>query len=164
MPWRWPPRETPAGGQGTAEPLRALQADINNAFDSFWRSFPAPAFHANWGMSVQASEPRVDLIETASGIEISAEMPGFNEQDIEVALSDECLTITAEKFAQRDQSTSRYRINERIYGRISRTIPFPVGVDSDNVKASYANGVLTIVVQKREADIQDIKHIPIEKS
>lgn len=164
MLWRWPPRPAADSETEAAEPLRALQADINRAFESFWRSFPAPSFRANWGMTLQSTEPRIDLIETDREIELTAEMPGLEERDIEVSLSEDCVTIKAEKFAGRDRQGGGYRINERLYGPVRRTIPLPAAVDQEAVKASYKNGVLTISIPKIAEPEKDIRHIPVNKS
>lgn len=158
MMWRWPPKAE------AEEPLQALQADINRAFESFWRTLPATSFRANWGMTLQSAEPRIDLIETEKEIEISAEMPGLEEGDIEVALSDTCVTIKAEKRAGRDRQGGGYRINERLYGTVERTIPLPTAVDQEEVKASYRDGVLTINVPKVAGASKDVRHIPVNKS
>jgi Molecular chaperone (small heat shock protein) len=164
MMWRWPPREETAGQGEAMDPMRALQADINRAFEAFWRHVPAPSFRANWGMTLQATEPRIDLIETEREIEISAEMPGLEERDIEVSLSEDCITIKAEKLAGRDRQAGGYRINERLYGSVQRTIPLPARVDQDGVKATYKNGVLTISIPKIAGAEKDTKHIPVNKS
>lgn len=158
MMWRWPPRTE------AEEPLQALQADINRAFEAFWRNVPSTSFRANWGMSLQAAEPKIDLFETDKEVEISAEMPGLDEGDIEVSLSDTCVTIKAEKLACRDRQGGGYRINERVYGTVERTIPLPTVVDQDGVKASYRNGVLTINVPKVVGAGKDVKHILVNKS
>lgn len=164
MMWRWPPRAETAGQSEAVDPMRALQADINRAFEAFWRSVPAPSFRANWGMTMQCTEPRIDLVETEREIEVSAEMPGLEERDIEVSMSEDCITIKAEKRAGRDRQGGGYRINERLYGSVQRTIPLPAPVDQDGVRATYANGVLTINMPKAAGAEKDARHIPVNKS
>ncbi len=164
MGWRWPPRADVSGQSGAEEPLRVLQADINRAFEAFWRNMPTTSFRANWEMTVQPSEPRIDLVETDEGFEVSAEIPGLKESDIEVSISEDCVTIRAEKVAERDRELGGYRINERLYGTVHRSVPLPAAVDQDGVKASYTNGVLTISIPKRASSSANSQHIPINKS
>ena len=164
MLWRWPPRTEMTGDPETAaEPLRALQADINRAFESFWRNLPTPSFRANWGMTLQSIDIRVDVVESENEIELSAEMPGLEESDIEVSMGEDCIAVKAEKHATHDRQGSGFRLNERLYGVMQRTIPLPAAVDPDAVRATYRNGVLTIRVAKLAETQKDVKHIPINK-
>ncbi|MFO1154881.1 MAG: Hsp20/alpha crystallin family protein [Rhodospirillales bacterium] len=162
MPWNWPrgAQGEPAGGD---VPLKALQTDINRAFESFWRSFSVPTVHANWGMSIEHGGLPIDLVETNGEIEVSAEMPGLEEGDIEIAISDDLLTIKAEKRARHDRQGPGYRINERCYGMIHRTVVLPAPVDPDRVTASFRNGVLTVIVPKVPASTQDVRYIVVNK-
>ncbi len=164
MLWRWPPQAGVGGDpESAAQPLRALQADINRAFESFWGNIPTPSFHANWGMTLQAIDIRIDLVELENEIELTAEMPGLEERDIEVTLGEECITIKAEKHASRDRQGNGFRINERLYGTLQRTIALPAFVDQESVKATYRNGVLTVWVAKLAGAPKDVRLIPINK-
>jgi HSP20 family protein len=163
MPWNWP-RTIPGEVAGSEAQLKALQTDINRAFESFWRSFSVPTVHATWGMTIDHGGPPIDLVETTGEIEITAEMPGLEEGDIEIAISDDLLTIKAEKHARHDRQGAGYRINERCYGTIRRTVVLPAVVDPDGVTASFRNGVLTVVVPKVPAASDDIRRIVVNKA
>lgn len=163
MPWNWP-RGVPGEAVGSQDSLKALQTDINRAFDSFWRSFAAPTIHANWGMTIDhRGGPPIDLVETNGEIEVTAEMPGLEEGDIEIAISDDLLTIKAEKHARHDRGGPGYRINERIYGTIQRTVVLPAPVDPDGITASFHNGVLTVVVPKVSISSHEIRRIVVNR-
>ncbi len=162
IPWTWP-RGTPGEPEAREATLRTLQTDLNRAFESFWRSFAVPTVHANWGMTIDRGGLPIDLVETSGEIEVSAEMPGLEEGDIEIGISDDVLTIRAEKHAVRDRQGVGYRINERFYGTIQRTVALPARVDPDRVTALFRNGVLTITVPKVPSSSDDIRRIVVTK-
>lgn len=164
MPWNWP-RAAPGEPLGNEESLQALRSDLNRAFDSFWRSFSVPSVHANWGMSVNrgVGEVPIDLVETNEQIELTAEMPGLEEGDIEIAVSDDLLSLRAEKRARVDVQGPGCRISERCYGTIHRTVVLPAPVDPERVTASFRNGVLTVVVAKLSPSSDGGRRIMVNK-
>jgi HSP20 family protein len=92
--------------------------------------------------------PSTDVTETDKEIEISAELPGLEEKDVQVNLADGVLTIRGEKNAEKEEKDKNYRLVERSYGSFERSIALPEGVKSEDVKASIAKGVLTVKVPK----------------
>lgn len=99
----------------------------------------------NWGMPAE-------IIETDDEICIDLEVPGFREEDLEVTLEKNVLTISGEKHMRRDEKVSddSYRLAERRYGRFQRSFAVPATVRADNCQASYENGVLTLRLPKSE--------------
>jgi len=88
MPWGQKRRDVP--GRAEDDPLISLQRDVNRIFEDFWRRFETPAAHNGaWGLAA----PRTDIAETDKGIEISVELPGIDEKDVEVPLGPGMLTI-----------------------------------------------------------------------
>jgi len=124
-------------GQGDDHPLALLQRDINHLFDDFWRRFGAPDFGA-------ASEAKSDIVETGDAVEFSIELPGMDEKDIELTVSDNALTIRGEKKLERQEEKKGYYLSERSYGLIHRSLPLPPGVDTAKAEARFKNGVLTV--------------------
>ena len=124
-------------------PFMSLQREIDRLFDDFTRGFPALP-------SGGAAEllPNVDVTETDKQIEITAELPGLEEKDVQINVSDNLLTIKGEKNAEKEQKDKNYRLVERSYGSFSRTLELPAGVNADQIKASIAKGVLTVTVPK----------------
>ncbi|MGZ3289058.1 MAG: Hsp20/alpha crystallin family protein [Xanthobacteraceae bacterium] len=92
--------------------------------------------------------PKIDVVETDKNIEITAELPGLEEGDVEISLVDNVLTIHGEKQAEQERDEQNYHITERVYGSFYRAIELPVGVDASQIQASMSNGVLKLVVPK----------------
>ena len=88
------------------------------------------------------------MVESDREIQITAELPGLEEKDVQVNVADNVLTIKGEKSAQKEEKDKNYRLVERSYGSFSRSIELPTGVDSGAIKASISKGVLTVVIPK----------------
>ena len=102
--------------------------------------------------------PAVDVSETGDKITVKAEIPGMEAKDIDIAMVGDTLTIKGEKKAEKEEKDENYHMVERSYGSFSRSMKLPATVDPDKVDASYKNGVLTIVLPKKE----EVKPKPIE--
>ena len=122
------------------QPFATLQREIDRLFDDFTRGFPT--------MRGPDLTPSLDVTETDKEIEIAAELPGLEEKDVQINVSDNLLTIKGEKKAEKEQKDKNYRMVERSYGAFSRTFDLPAGVNPDMIKASMAKGVLTVTVPK----------------
>jgi HSP20 family protein len=94
--------------------------------------------------------PSVDVTESEKEIEITAELPGLEEKDVQINVSDGLLTIKGEKKSEKEEKdkNKNYRLVERSYGSFSRTLELPAGVDPDAIKATIDKGVLTVIVPK----------------
>ena len=122
------------------QPFATLQREIDRLFDEFGRGFPAARG--------QELTPRLDVTETDKEIEITAELPGLEEKDVQINVADNVLTIKGEKKAEKEEKDKNYRLVERSYGAFSRSLELPSGVNTDQIKASIAKGVLTVTVPK----------------
>src|SRR5260370_30018358 len=92
--------------------------------------------------------PKVDISETENELRITAEMPGTDENNVEVLLDDDRLIIRGEKKEEREDKERNYHLRERVEGVFSRTLPLPFAPDPRQVKADLENGVPTITVPK----------------
>ena len=92
--------------------------------------------------------PSMDLSETDKEIEITAELPGLEEKDIQLNVADNVLTIRGEKKNEREETKKDYHMVERSYGSFTRSVQLPDGVNPDNIKAVIAKGVLKVTVPK----------------
>jgi HSP20 family protein len=93
----------------------------------------------------------VDVAETQDGIVLRAELPGMRQEDIDIELTGDTLTLRGErKFENREQRENFVRV-ERSYGRFQRSFTLGVPVQHDQVRANYRDGVLEIVLPKSEA-------------
>jgi HSP20 family protein len=117
---------------------------MERVFEDFSRDFGwGPQALAGVGMA-----PRVDVSATDTEIKIEAELPGVDEKDVEVVLSDGRLTIKGEKKQEKEEKKKDYHMVERSYGSFARSIALPFEADPAKVKATFAKGVLTVTVPK----------------
>ena len=127
-------------------PFISLQREIDRLFDDFTRGFPS--FPALGNASAASMLPTMDVAETDKEIEISAELPGLEEKDVQINVADGILTIRGEKKAEKEQKDKNYRLVERNYGSFERSMQLPDGVDVDAIKATIDKGVLKVTVPK----------------
>lgn len=92
----------------------------------------------------------LDVHEDEHQYEVKASLPGVKPDDIDVQLEDGVLTISAETRFEKKEETARTLIQERRYGRYTRSLRFPQAVNTDNIEADYVDGVLTVIVPKAE--------------
>lgn len=107
---------------------------------------------------------KTDVSETDSEFEISMELPGIDEKDIELGISDGVLTLKAEKKAQREEKKKDYHLTERSYGSVRRSFRIPEGVDSDKIKAAFSKGVLEVTLPKTKEAKAKQRKIPVKAS
>lgn len=108
--------------------------------------------HISW-------KPTVDIAETETGFEVRAELPGVTENDVHVSVTDNLLTIKGEKRQENAEDSKNYRRVERRYGSFERRFTLPPKVETDNIKAEFKDGVLTLSIPKPEE--AKPKEIPI---
>jgi HSP20 family protein len=110
-----------------------------------------------------ALTPRMDVRETDKELRISAELPGLNENEIDVSLSRDMLTISGEKKQECEQNVKGWYRMERSYGAFTRSVSLPCEVDQDSCNASFKNGVLTVSLKKTPQAQASVKSIAIKK-
>lgn len=104
------------------------------------------------GVSTRAEGPAVDVVERDDEIEVTADLPGYETDDIDVQLrDDDRLEITANRTTESERTEGTFHRRERRQESVSRTVSLPAPVDSEETEASYTNGVLTIRLAKRSA-------------
>ena len=134
--------------QTSDQPFLTFQQEMNRLFDDFFgRSALEPfgAFRQEW----DAFSPRVDVAETDSEIVVSAELPGLDDEDIEVSLARGLLTISGEKKQEKEKKDRDYYRVERSYGSFQRSVALPSEVDANKVDAVFQKGVLTVTLPKK---------------
>lgn len=95
--------------------------------------------------------PTVDISETENGYEIRAELPGVSEDDVNVSLTDNLLTVKGEKRQEAETEGKNYHRVERRYGSFQRRFTLPSEVATDDIRAEFSDGVLTLSIPKPEA-------------
>lgn len=128
-----------------ARELDALQGDMNRLFDSFFGRREGAA--AN-GYGSRRWIPPMDLVETEDNLVLRADLPGVKEEDINIEVKDGMLTISGERKAQHEEKREGFHRVERSYGRFSRSLELPKGVEPDSVSASFERGVLEVRMPK----------------
>ena len=94
--------------------------------------------------------PSVDIFETEGEIVVKAELPGMNREDITLNLEKNLLTLKGERRFEKETKDENYHRIERSYGGFSRAFSIPATVDEEKIRADYKDGVLKIVLPKKE--------------
>jgi HSP20 family protein len=94
--------------------------------------------------------PAMDLVEHDDHFRLRADLPGLSEDDVSIELNDGSLTVSGERRAEHDQHERGFYRLERQFGKFSRTLTLPDGIDGDQIKASFTNGVLEVRIPKPE--------------
>jgi HSP20 family protein len=165
IPWKSTRGSEPAA-RSERDAVAALQNDVNRAFADFLRSSNVPfSPFAGWpGSFLDNSGVQVDVAETDKEVKVSAELPGVDEADIDVRVSDGMLVISAEKKADREIDENGYILHERSFGRVERIVPLPDGIDANAAQASFKSGVLTVTIPKTAQAQSGAKRIPVRSN
>ena len=133
--------------------LSTLEERLNRMF-----SEPFNLMNTQESLTAGAFVPPVDVYEDEKSIRLKMEVPGIDEKDIEIHLENNLLTVKGERKLESETKEENYQRIERSYGSFSRTFTLPGTVNTEDVQASYAKGVLTINLAKRaEARPKQIK-------
>jgi HSP20 family protein len=119
---------------------------MNRLFGSV---FDAPATPGNGG-ALRRWIPAMDLVEEGDHYVLRADLPGLSEQDVNVELEDNVLTVSGERKSEHEERREGFHRVERASGHFSRSLTLPEGVDPDSVKASFDKGVLEVRIPKPE--------------
>ncbi|WP_068874861.1 MULTISPECIES: Hsp20/alpha crystallin family protein [unclassified Phenylobacterium] len=125
-------------------PLGLLQREMGRLFDEVSRAGAGEALPSG------LIAPRLDVKETDKEYRVSVELPGVAEEDIEVDVDDDLLTVRAEKKEEREVERADQHVTERRFGVLQRSIRLPQSVEAQAVKATLDNGVLRIAIPKSE--------------
>jgi len=125
--------------------LNMLQDRMNRLFEDASRNWKSdePASTTTWS-------PAVDIFETESEIVVKAEVPGMDRKDITLNLENNVLTLRGERRFLKEAKEENYHRIERSYGGFSRAFSIPATVDEEKIRADYQDGVLKIVLPKKE--------------
>jgi HSP20 family protein len=154
-------------------PFESLRREIDRVFDDFqvgpWRfPFGRNVFDVTpfWrGADVTwAKAPAVDVVDKDKAYEITAELPGMDESNIDVKYANGTLTIKGEKKDEKEEKKKDYYLSERHYGSFQRSFGVPDGVDADKIEANFKNGVLTVTLPKTAEAQKSEKKIAIKKA
>ena len=137
---------------------RPWRSPFDNLVDAFFgEDSRLPVLTGNAAFS-----PRIDVKEDDASYEISAELPGLEEKDIEVSVDDGTLVLRGEKSEASEKKEGKYFRQERIYGRFERAFHLPDGVQDDAIEAKFKNGVLTLHLPKKEEAKKVVRQVEVK--
>jgi len=122
--------------------LDSLQGDMNHLFDRFFEGRGSKA-NTRW-------IPAMDLVETEDHLVLRGDLPGLTEDDVEIEIKDNVLTVSGERKADNEETNGGFYRVERSFGRFSRSLTLPRRIDADKVEAKFDNGVLEVRIPKPE--------------
>jgi HSP20 family protein len=146
------------GGGGFWDPL----GEMNRMFDQVFGGLPRRQSEGQQQIAEWA--PAVDVATKDGDLVIRAELPGVKQEDVDITLQHNVLTISGERKAeQQEEKGDGYYVRERRYGSFTRSLALPEGTDQSKIHARYENGVLEVTVQgAAPADTEPKKRIQIE--
>jgi len=152
-----------AAGSDVDHPFYSLQRQMNSLFDDFFSGFgAAPRGLATGGFG--GFMPSVDVKESDREFIIRAELPGVDEKDIDVTVTNDAVTIKGEKKEEKEDKGKNYYYMERSYGSFNRVIPLSAETEGGKAEASFKNGVLNITIPKSAVAKAKGTKVPIKAS
>lgn len=108
------------------------------------------------------NSPRVDVYQTEKDVIVKAEIPGITKEDLDVYINEDSIRLSGQSKRDNEYKDENIYRTERYYGSFSRTIPLPVEVKTEQAKAEYKDGILSIIVPKSEPSKIKGKRIDIQ--
>jgi HSP20 family protein len=124
--------------------MREMTADVDRLFGTFTWPLQWPALRGLRGE--EGWHPRVDVFQRENFLVTKVDLPGLNKEDVKVEVAEGQLTIAGERKRETEEKKEGFYRAEREYGTFFRTVPLPEGVKVEEVKATFANGVLEVTV------------------
>lgn len=116
---------------------------LNTGFDSFFNN-------KDWSSSLSNAMPPVNVLESESSFDLELIAPGKTKEDFEISISDQTITIRSEEISDEENDDTNYTRKEYSYRSFTRSFSLPQHCKSEDIKASYENGVLKITIPKTE--------------
>ncbi|KDM90395.1 Hsp20/alpha crystallin family protein [Photobacterium galatheae] len=134
---------------------------LDHDFDSLFQGFFRPVLGDDF--TKQASQlPAVDIHESKDNYELTAELPGFSKEEIQVSFHQGKLTITAEHQEETEKKEEGEAVlKERRYGSYARTFQFGANVSEHDIEATYQDGVLHLILPKTVANVPEVRKIEV---
>ena len=151
-------RRRPRWGLTPWRPLRDME-DMERRFDELFSRQLLPATWRHLPLEVKGWAPAIEVFEKGDKFVIKAEVPGMTEEDIDVSVVGDTLSIRGERKAESEVNDDDYYCCERSYGSFLRSIALPSTVDTKKIEASYDNGVLEVTLPKA-AEVKP-KKVPV---
>ncbi len=142
-----------------ADPFGDLRREMDRLFDDFTKGWTLPETTVTGFLT-----PKVNLSETDAGLEMTAELPGIDEKDIELDITDGVLTLTATREAETEETdeAKKHHLVERSSGTWLRRFPLPFTPAADKVEATFDKGVLKVVVPRTPDAVKPVEKIEVK--
>jgi HSP20 family protein len=123
---------------------RVVRGDLNRVFEGL--------FDETTGKDAGDFNPAIDLVDTKETLQVKVELPGVKKENVEISIKDDLLTISGEKREETEEKDENRYYVERSYGSFSRKLTLPALVKTDEIKATFTDGILEITLPKDEED------------
>ena len=147
----------PSNEKGYYDSFLDLQKHMNNLFGDIFDDSSLMA------TSSGSFVPKFNISETDTAFEVSAELPGLEEKDIDISIEKNILSIEGEKNFEEEKNEKNYHLTERRYGSFKRSFSLPENLALDKVEAKFNNGVLTMHLPKTDEGKKKVTKVKITK-
>jgi HSP20 family protein len=159
----------PAGPAQAWRPFDTLRREVDRLFEDFTLNpfrlpLRRPAFDLEpfWQADSWVAQPAIDLVERDNAFELTAEMPGLDEKNISVDVTNGVLTVKGQKEEDKVEKKQDFHLRERRFGSFVRSVRIPETVDADKIEASFKNGVLKVTLPKKPEAQKPTKKIEVK--
>jgi len=160
LPSLWSQSDVPSRREEN-HPFFGIQKDMNRLFDDFFQGLDVAPLSAT-GERLNSFVPSLDVRENDKEVHIQVELPGMDEKDVEILLTENSLTLKGEKKEEKEDKGKDYYHVERSYGSFQRVVPLPEGIDTKKAEAKFKKGILSISLPKLEQSNVKAKKIEIK--
>ena len=151
-------------------PFDTLRREVDRLFEDFGRGLWISPFHRSvfeiepfWRRELTWNvAPAVDITESDKAYEITAELPGVDDKNVEVKLANGRMMIKGEKREEKEEKKKGFYLHERCFGSFERSFRLPEGVDADKIEAAFKKGVLTVTLPKAPEALKAEKRITVK--
>ncbi|MGD9536601.1 MAG: Hsp20/alpha crystallin family protein [Alphaproteobacteria bacterium] len=141
--------------------LDSLHREVDRMFSDFFGGAGLPSLAGPNG-GAERLVPKVDIAETDAAYEVTADLPGVEEKDVDVSVSDGVLRIKGERKSEKEEKKKNYHRIERSFGSFERAISLPEGIDEGKIEANFKQGVLKVTLPKSPKAKESEKKIAIK--
>jgi len=156
--------EQPPQARRTEDFFDTMRREIDHIFDRWGNGTNGWQLPFASSRRLEFMAPDMDVKETAKDFLVEAELPGVDEKDISVTLTNGVLVLKGEKKQERDEKKDNYYLVERSFGSFQRSMRLPDTADENKVEAKFSNGVLKIAIAKRAEAVKPERKIEIKKA
>ncbi|MCC7405275.1 MAG: Hsp20/alpha crystallin family protein [Bdellovibrionales bacterium] len=153
-------RKTPTPSPTTSDPFSQFQEEMNRLMENFWgRNHWLTLPESSSTLATWA--PKVDVSETEKEYKVRAEIPGVDQDHVEVNFQDNTLYLKGERKFQEEEKQENFHRIERSYGRFQRTIPFATRINEEKISAHFDRGILTVSLAKADEVVKGSRKINV---